>query len=114
MFDIKLRRLAAPLILSLSTLAIPQLAQATHFRGGSITWQALDLDGDGVRNDVRLTVKTAWRPDSINTPSLVSTPSMGTITRISEERLCVGPGTTVVAPTTCSGQAGTDYALTTV
>jgi len=114
MFAFKLRRLAVPLLLSLSALAAPQVVQATHFRGGSITWQALALDGDGVKNDVRVTVKTAWRPGSIDTPSLSSTPSLGSFTRISEERLCVGPGVTVVAPTTCSGHPTTDYALSTV
>ena len=51
----KSRRFAA-LLVSLSPLAAPQLVQASHFRGGSITWQALDLDGDGVKNDVRITV----------------------------------------------------------
>ncbi|MDY6946129.1 MAG: hypothetical protein SXG53_10445, partial [Pseudomonadota bacterium] len=113
MFDFKLRRLAVPLLLSLSALAVPQLAQASHFRGGSITWQALDLDGDGNKNDVRLTVKTAWRQDSISNATLQSVPSMGTFTKVGEERLCVGPGTTVVAPANCSTEAGTDYALTT-
>ncbi|MBM0103342.1 outer membrane beta-barrel protein [Steroidobacter sp. S1-65] len=113
MFALKLRRLAAPLLLALSALAAPHLAQATHFRGGSITWQALALDGDGVKNDVRVTVKTAWRPDSINTPSLSSSPSLGTFTLISEERLCVGPGVTVSASSTCSAHPTTDYALTT-
>jgi hypothetical protein len=113
MFDFNLRRLAVPLLLSLSGLALPQLAQATHFRGGSITWQALALDADGVKNDVRITVKTAWRPDSINVASLTSAPSL-TMNLISEEpRLCVGPGTTVAAPGNCAAQAGTDYALTT-
>jgi len=114
MFAFKLRRLAVPLLLSLSALAAPQLAQATHFRGGSVTWQALALDGDGIKDDVRITVKGAWRPGLIDTPTLSSTPSLGTITRVSEERLCVGPGVTVDATTTCSGHASTDYALTTV
>lgn len=105
-----LRRLSAPLLLSLAALASPQAAHATHFRGGSITWQALDLDADGAKDDVRLTVKTAWRRDQINTPTLSPSPSL-TATRVSEERLCVGLGTTVVAPATCP--VGTDYALST-
>ncbi|HEY5758881.1 MAG TPA: putative Ig domain-containing protein, partial [Steroidobacter sp.] len=113
MFDFKLCRLVVPLLLSLSALALPQLAQATHFRGGSITWQALDLDNDGAKDDVRITVKTAWRPNSISSASLSSSPTL-TITNVGEEpRICVGPGTTVTAPTNCAGAAGTDYALTT-
>lgn len=113
MFAFKLRQFVAPLLLSLAALAAPQLAQASHFRGGSITWQAMDLDGDGNKNDVRLIVKTAWRPDSISLATLSSSPAL-TITRISEEpRVCVGPGTTVIAPANCAAQAGTDYALTT-
>src|SRR5688572_21781302 len=97
MFDFKLRSVAVPVMLSLSALALPQVAQASHFRGGSITWQALDLDGDGVKDDVRLTVKTAWRPDFISDATLASVPSL-VLTQVSEERLCVGPGTTVAAP----------------
>lgn len=113
MFDFKLRRLVAPLLLSLSALALPQLAQASHFRGGSITWQALDLDNDGARDDVRITVKTAWRPNSISNASLSSSPAL-TINNVGEEpRICVGPGTTVAAPNHCGAVAGTDYALTT-
>ena len=92
----KLRRLAVPLMLSMTALAMPQVVQATHFRGGSITWQALALDGDGVKDDVRITVKTAWRPDSISAATLTPLPSM-TITKVNEERLCVGPGTTALA-----------------
>jgi hypothetical protein len=61
-------------ILFVSILA-PASAWATHFRGGSITWQTKALDGDGVRNDVEITVNTAWRRDSIDMPSLVKTPN---------------------------------------
>jgi len=114
MFDFKSHRIAVPLMLSISTLALPQVVQASHFRGGSITWQALDLDGDGLKNDVRITVKSAWRQDSISTATLISSPSIVGLTRVSEEpRVCVGPGTTVLAPNTCSSQTNTDYALTT-
>ena len=109
MFDFKLRRLAVPLLLSASAMAIPQLAQASHFRGGSITWQALDLDGDGDKDDVRITVKTAWRADNIGGISLVTTPMLA-VPQVSQERLCVGPGTIVTG--LCPTPA-TDYALTT-
>src|SRR5690606_6800230 len=34
----------------------------SHFRGGSITWQSKALDGDGVVDDVEITVKVAWNP----------------------------------------------------
>lgn len=107
------RRLAVPLLLSLSAVALPQLAQASHFRGGSITWQALDLDNDGAKDDVRVTVKTAWRDDYIDDPFLAVDPSTLSLTQVSQERLCVGPGTTVAPTADCSGEAGTDYALTT-
>jgi len=112
MSDFKLRHLAALLMLSLTMMAIPQVSEATHFRGGSITWQALALDGDGVKNDVRITVKTAWRPDLISAATLSPVPSLA-LAPVSEERLCVGPGTTVPPTTDCAGQAGTEYALTT-
>src|SRR5690606_17351654 len=36
-----------------------------------------------------------------------------TITKVSEERLCVGPGTTVSPTSHCGSQPGTDYALAT-
>lgn len=107
MFDFKLRRLAVPLLLSLSAMALPQLAQATHFRGGSITWQALALDPDGVKDDVRITVKTAWKRDNIGSVSLQHSLPNG-VTQISQERLCVGLGTTT--DTNCPGG---DYALQT-
>lgn len=109
----KSRRLAAPLLLSISALALPLAAQASHFRGGSITWQAMDLDGDGLKNDVRITVKSAWRADFVSDATLSSSPSL-TLTKVSEEpRVCVGAGTTVNAPAHCGAQPGTDYALTT-
>ncbi len=111
MFGFKLGRLAAPLLLALSALAAPHLAQASHFRGGSITWQALDLDADGDKDDVRITVKTAWRRDNISAVTLTPSPALA-MTKISEERLCVGPGTTVVAPAICAN-VSTEYALTT-
>lgn len=109
----KSRRLAVPLMWCLSALALPQAAEASHFRGGSITWQALDLDGDGSKDDVRITVKSAWRADFISDAVLSSSPSLVGLARVSEERLCVGPGTTVIAPAHCGAQAGTEYALTT-
>ncbi|HSX84103.1 MAG TPA: putative Ig domain-containing protein, partial [Cellvibrio sp.] len=34
---------------------------ASHFHGGSITWQSKALDGDGVVDDVEITVKAAYR-----------------------------------------------------
>lgn len=35
-------------------------ASASHFRGGSLTWQTKDIDGNGGKNDVVLTINTAW------------------------------------------------------
>ncbi|HEX7060732.1 MAG TPA: putative Ig domain-containing protein [Woeseiaceae bacterium] len=80
---------------SLSTLVLllaPALASASHFRGGSITWQTADLDDDGQQNDVVITVKTAWRADAINpVPSLGSTPVLPNgLTLISETQIFVG------------------------
>ncbi len=63
----------------------------SHFRGGSITWQAVELDNDGLKNDVQFTVKTAWRYNSISTVGgLGSSPSL-TITKTSESHILVGP-----------------------
>lgn len=62
----------------------------SHFRGGSISWQTADLDGDGERNDIRITVKTAWRSTSVNSvSSLGSSPTL-TITQLSENVIFVG------------------------
>ena len=47
--------------LLIAGLMAPTAAMASHFRGGSITWQALDMDNDGQKNDIQVTVKTAWR-----------------------------------------------------
>lgn len=114
MFRFKSRRFAVPLLMSLSALALPQLVEASHFRGGSITWQALDLDGDGFKDDVRITVKSAWRADFISDATLTASPAIAGLTQVGEEqRVCVGAGTTVTAPNNCSGQPGTEYALTT-
>lgn len=75
----------------------------SHFRGGSISWQAADLDSDGRRNDIRITVKTAWRSDAtVSVSSLGSTPALA-ITQSNESLLYVG-GT---------GPLDSDYALQT-
>ncbi len=75
----------------------------SHFRGGSISWQAADLDSDGRRNDIRITVKTAWRSDAaVSIFSLGSTPAL-TITQSNESLIYVG-GT---------GPLDSDYALQT-
>ncbi|GAA3946297.1 hypothetical protein GCM10022278_01850 [Allohahella marinimesophila] len=55
---------------------LPTLAMASHFRGGSITWQGLELDGDGLQNDVEVTVKTAWRLNGENLPMPTSSPAL--------------------------------------
>src|SRR5690606_38462494 len=94
-----------PSLITLVLLLAPALASASHFRGGSITWQAADMDGDGQQNDVVITVKTAWRANSINTvASLGSIPALPNgLMRTSETQIFVG-GT----------DAGTaDYALQT-
>ncbi len=73
----------------------------SHFRGGSISWQAAALDGDGIKNDVEVTVKTAWRYNSSNTPSLTASPALA-FTRTSDVTDYIN-GTS----------AGADYALKT-
>ncbi len=62
-------------LLVLSLLVFAGDAMAAHFRGGSITWQALDLDNGGTKNDVLVTVKTAW--GGFDSPvSFATTPSL--------------------------------------
>jgi len=52
-------------------------ASASHFRGGSITWQSVALDGDGLVNDVRITVKTACAIGRVCSPGgLTSSPAL--------------------------------------
>ncbi|HEY8518949.1 MAG TPA: putative Ig domain-containing protein [Gammaproteobacteria bacterium] len=60
MVHLRAGRVAALLILILSAFALPHVAEASHFRGGLITWQPADIDGDGEVDDVKITVKTAW------------------------------------------------------
>ena len=60
----------------------------SHFRGGSITWQAADLDNGGTKNDVLITVKTAWRYNSIDSISLATSPSFAT-TQLSNDIIYV-------------------------
>lgn len=72
-------RVAALTLISTAALAFPQLSHASHFRGGSITWQAKALDADGVKDDIEVTVKTAWAPGrgiEGDMTSLASTPSI--------------------------------------
>jgi len=74
-----LRRLKPAFVITLAFAACSASgAWASHFRGGSITWQALELDGDGQVNDVEVTIKTAWRlngsdPLNLNAPGLTFT-----------------------------------------
>ncbi len=64
-------------------------AGASHFRGGSITWQDVELDADGQRNDATIRVVTAW--GSFTSPiNLNITPSAGTVTQISESIINIG------------------------
>ncbi|WP_353304607.1 Ig-like domain-containing protein, partial [Sessilibacter corallicola] len=74
----------------LAAMGLASPALASHFRGGSIAWQALALDGDGVVNDVRITMKTAWRSDFVSSPSLDFTPTGPTETQISNDIIFVG------------------------
>lgn len=64
-------------------------ASATHFRGGSITWQDAELDADGQRNDATIRVVTAWGSYN-STIGLIITPSVGTIAQVSESIINIG------------------------
>ncbi len=48
----------------------------SHFRGGIITWQATSLDNDGLKNDVEVTVKTAWYYNAASNIYFSSSPSL--------------------------------------
>lgn len=81
-------------------------AFASHFRGGSITWQSKDMDGDGQLNDVEITVKTAWRWDWSTLPvsiGLQSDQSDFAATKVSDDLIYVNGDAT----------NGADYALQT-
>lgn len=73
----------------------------SHFRGGSITWQAVELDGDGLKNDVQITVKTVWRYNSVNGVSLSASPSLS-MSQLSNDIIYVNGNATLA-----------DYALQT-
>ncbi|MGM8228518.1 putative Ig domain-containing protein, partial [Cellvibrio sp. ARAG 10.3] len=70
-------------LLTIAALA-PASALASHFRGGSITWQSKAMDGDGVRNDIEITVKTAWRYDYIDPVGLQKSPNFTTTQQSNE------------------------------
>ncbi|MEX0872091.1 MAG: DUF4347 domain-containing protein [Aquisalimonadaceae bacterium] len=77
----------------------------SHGRGGSITWQAMDLDGNGQKNDVEIIVKTGWRSDwpppvGIN---IASSPTLPGYTSVSTDVIWVN-GT---------GSGDADYGLQT-
>jgi len=81
-------------------------AYASHFRGGAISWQAQDLDNDGVIDDAVVTVKTAWRSDFISGTSLSLTPSNTGVSQslVSQSVVYVGGAET---------QSDSDYAFQT-
>ena len=64
-------------------------ANASHFRGGSISWQAVELGADNLKNDATITVVTAWRLDGDNTPSISLTPSVS-VTTVSGSKINIG------------------------
>lgn len=63
-------------------------AYASHFRGGSVSWQSKAMDGDGIRNDVEITVKTAWRYDYIDPVGLQRSPTFA-LTQTNNEVLYI-------------------------
>ncbi|KAB7623960.1 outer membrane beta-barrel protein [Alkalilimnicola sp. S0819] len=83
------------LLLAGFALAAPGVTEASHFRGGLISWQPVDLDGDGQRNDVVVTVKTAWRLNAENSvTTLASSNGDGaaapSFTQLSESTFDIG------------------------
>ncbi|ACR12880.1 thrombospondin type 3 repeat family protein [Teredinibacter turnerae T7901] len=90
-------------------------AVLSHFRGGSMSWRLVDADGDTQLDDLELTVKSAWRWNSMSPPSNSSLIVSGTdqpltFVQTSDEVVYVNgeynaPGDTT--PTTA------DYALST-
>ncbi|WP_018275935.1 putative Ig domain-containing protein [Teredinibacter turnerae] len=53
-------------------------AVLSHFRGGSMSWRLVDADGDTQLDDLELTVKSAWRWNSMSPPSSTSFVVSGT------------------------------------
>tara|TARA_R110002073_G_scaffold5521_6_gene34002 strand:+ start:5441 stop:6094 length:654 start_codon:yes stop_codon:yes gene_type:complete len=76
-------------LLMLSVLLCSFSVSASHFRGGGISWQSAELDGDGLKNDVLITVKTAWRLNGDSIPSISITPAL-TITTVSNSDVNIG------------------------
>ncbi len=74
--NVKNFRYASLLLLSIALLSLSLSANATHFRGGGITWQAVELDADGQINDVNITVKTAWAFGNGTIPNIAILPSL--------------------------------------
>jgi len=63
-------------------------AHAAHFRGGSISWQAAELDADGLKNDVTITVVAAWALGRAVQPGLSLTPSV-TVTPVTNNLIVI-------------------------
>ncbi len=76
-------------VFSFVILLISFSAQASHFRGGSISWQAAELDGDGLKNDVTITVVAAWALNRAAQPNLNLTPSV-TVTPVTNNLIIIG------------------------
>ena len=82
-------RYIAFIFMPLFLLGVSFSVSASHFRGGSISWQAVELDADGQKNDATITVVTAWRLDGDNIPGISLTPSVS-VTTVSGSKINVG------------------------
>ncbi|WP_305372398.1 L-type lectin domain-containing protein [Photobacterium leiognathi] len=59
--NIKIFKLFIVFAIFLFITAFSSSSHASHWRGGAMTWVSSDMDGDGIRNDVTVTLKTACR-----------------------------------------------------
>ncbi len=76
-----------------SAKVIAQFSQVlTHFYGGAMSWRSVELDNDSLKNDVEVSLVTAWRVDAgglnpaANEISLSSSPAL-TFTETSFQEL---------------------------
>ncbi|PHZ59968.1 hypothetical protein CRG86_000970 [Photobacterium leiognathi] len=74
--NIKIFKLFIVFAIFLFITAFSSSSHASHWRGGAMTWVSSDMDGDGIRNDVTVTLKTACRIGASCTGGVTLTPSI--------------------------------------
>jgi len=92
--NVKYFRYASLLLLSVALLSLSLSANASHFRGGGITWQAVELDADGQKNDVNITVKTAWLLNNSQIANITFSPSLSA-SQVSDSSINIGSNYTL-------------------